>query len=595
MKRFLVLIFLFVFEFGVFAGGWVEVQSGHFDSAVSYYVPFTLVDGATYRLVFTNYIGPGSIETCLYSLSQGRKISDFALSGSHYYYGNFSMEGVWTAPGDSDLVFCLVGGLWGAVSGDYVLSRYQDIVPQPPVITSSISLSKTAGSSFSYVITATGTDPITYSASGLPSYLSFDGGSIVSGTLPSASTAYSFTFTVQATNDYGSDSKVVTVNVSANQLAPTITSAGTCNAVAGSVSHYTVTATGTDPITYSASNLPSWASFSGSQVTFSSPPYNLVGTTVGITVQATNDYGSDSKNVTVSIVAPSGQLMTNDGSFDSDDDVPAINELKQSVIDNFTSLITFLDEKFTYWGLDIHTSLQDIYNFLLDMGQAVVAENLIPINNNVATIKDTVLNVDANVSLINDNIAGLKDAVINIDTNVSSIDSNLSSVNDTFFRVEDLLILINNSQANQEQHLVDIKTALDSQLTVQQNILDVLNQIANSSSEEIPTLPESVDNPAAPEYSFTLTPEGELQTREMKTYEKDFPEISQALRQRDGTLPYTFVVPLSKVSDRLEDRVINFSEGVVGDMVSAFRTVIAACLYYFTLLQWFRAVRRIAD
>jgi hypothetical protein len=214
---------------------------------------------------------------------------------------------------------------------------------QPPVITSALSVTRTAGTNFSYTVTASGSPVITYGVSNLPDYLSFNG-STITGTLPSSATAYQFSFTATATNSVGSDSKNITVTVNPDCEAPTITSSSTCNVSAGGVSSYTITAIGSPTIVCEAisASLPSWASATGSKITFNAP-YELIGATYTITVKAVNDYGFDSKDVVLSIVAPEGTVTTNDGSFDSDDDVPAIHELTDIVDDNFDTVLTGMD------------------------------------------------------------------------------------------------------------------------------------------------------------------------------------------------------------------------------------------------------------
>ncbi len=86
--------------------------------------------------------------------------------------------------------------------------------PQPPVITSSLFAEGTKGITFSYQITADGDEPITFSATNLPDGLVFSGNTI-SG-IPT--TVGSFFVTLTATNNVGTDSKVLNINI----VAPSV-------------------------------------------------------------------------------------------------------------------------------------------------------------------------------------------------------------------------------------------------------------------------------------------------------------------------------------------------------------------------------------
>ncbi len=85
-------------------------------------------------------------------------------------------------------------------------------VGNPPVITSAGSASGTAGSAFSYQITATN-NPTSFNATGLPAGLSVNtGGGLISGTPGSAGT---FSVTINATNGSGTGSATLTLSIAA--------------------------------------------------------------------------------------------------------------------------------------------------------------------------------------------------------------------------------------------------------------------------------------------------------------------------------------------------------------------------------------------
>ena len=178
-----------------------------------------------------------------------------------------------------------------------------------PVITSPLTASGTTGSQFTYNITATGTSPITYNATGLPAGLFFSG-STISGT-PSSAGTYNITLT--ATNSIGNDSKVLVLTVAQGIIAPVITSSLTADGVKNQSFSYTITASGTTPITFNATNLPAGLTFSGN--TISGIPTSA-GTT-NVNLSATNEAGTDNKVLVISIANP--VLVDTDGDGVPDD------------------------------------------------------------------------------------------------------------------------------------------------------------------------------------------------------------------------------------------------------------------------------------
>ncbi len=122
----------------------------------------------------------------------------------------------------------------------------------PPVITSSLAVSRVNGTAFNYEITADN-GPHTFSASPLPSGLSLSG-AVISGTTPAIG---SYSITLTATNGTASTDTKVLVLTSNNAAAPIISGSLTANGVVGQFFTYQITATaaGSTP-TYTAIGLP---------------------------------------------------------------------------------------------------------------------------------------------------------------------------------------------------------------------------------------------------------------------------------------------------------------------------------------------------
>ena len=167
----------------------------------------------------------------------------------------------------------------------------------PPVITSALTGSTTVNQSYTYQFTASGTGPITFNATNLPTGLTFNSTSNqITGTPTAASTYY---IALSATNSSGTDIETLVLTVG---QPPSITSALTA---AGTVdqqfSIYTLTATGSATITFNAVNLSPGLTYNSANHTIDGTPTNPGITEATLT--AVNSYGSDTKILTITIDA----------------------------------------------------------------------------------------------------------------------------------------------------------------------------------------------------------------------------------------------------------------------------------------------------
>jgi len=163
-----------------------------------------------------------------------------------------------------------------------------------PGITSALSASGKQGQPFNYTITASN-DPVSFSASILPTGMSVDpvtgvisGTPMVSGTFP---------ITIGASNQYGSDSQELTLSLASS--VPVITSKLVATGKQGQNFNYTLTTT--DPALLSANNLPPGLHFDPASAIISGPP--IVSGTFQIALGATNQFGSDSRVLTLTIAS----------------------------------------------------------------------------------------------------------------------------------------------------------------------------------------------------------------------------------------------------------------------------------------------------
>ena len=175
------------------------------------------------------------------------------------------------------------------------------IAPAAPVITSAITANGTAGSAFSYQITASNA-PTSYAAAGLPAGLAVNTGTgLISGTPTAAGTS---TVTLSATNSGGTGNATLTLTIA--PAPPVITSAITANGTAGSAFSYQITASNA-PTSYAAAGLPAGLAVNTGTGLISGTP-TAAGTST-VTLSATNSGGTGNATLTLTI-APAPPVIT---------------------------------------------------------------------------------------------------------------------------------------------------------------------------------------------------------------------------------------------------------------------------------------------
>jgi hypothetical protein len=175
--------------------------------------------------------------------------------------------------------------------------------PSAPVINSATTATGTAGTAFSYTITASNS-PTSYTATGLPAGLSINTSTgVISGTPTTAATS---TVSVSATNAGGTGNATVSINISPGAVtAPVISSAGTATGATSAAFSYTITASNT-PTSYNATGLPAGLSVNTTSGVISGTPTTAA--TSAVTISATNSGGTGTKALSItvsnSVVAP---------------------------------------------------------------------------------------------------------------------------------------------------------------------------------------------------------------------------------------------------------------------------------------------------
>ena len=170
-----------------------------------------------------------------------------------------------------------------------------------PEISSSLQMGGVAGTAVTpYQFTATGSEPMTFAVSGLPAGLSFNTETRrITGTSSLAGT-YNATLTVR--NDFGTDTETLVIIITQAIDPPVITSVLTRQATVNAAFSYTLTASGTGPITFDLSNLPEGLTFNQETAVISGSP--LFAGTYNITLEAANAGGSSTETLVLTVGTP---------------------------------------------------------------------------------------------------------------------------------------------------------------------------------------------------------------------------------------------------------------------------------------------------
>jgi hypothetical protein len=166
------------------------------------------------------------------------------------------------------------------------------------VITSALTASGTAGSPFSYQITASNS-PTSYNATGLPTGLSIN---TTTGSITGTpSIAGSPSVSISATNAGGTGTATLVLAI--NPAAPIISSALTAAGIIGSVFSYQITASNS-PTSFNASGLPIGLTINTATGAITGTP--TTSATSPVIISAINAGGTGSASLTVTIAASNG-------------------------------------------------------------------------------------------------------------------------------------------------------------------------------------------------------------------------------------------------------------------------------------------------
>ena len=248
-------------------------------------------------------------------------------------------------------------------------------VNNPPVLIAIGNKSVNEGELLEFTISATDPDgdPLTYSASNLPSGASFDSGNRTFSWTPSFTQAGSYSNVHFEVTDGGlTDAEDITITVSNVKDPPVLDTIGDKSINEGELLQFTISATDSDgdPLTYSASNLPSGASFDTGNSTFSwTPSFIQVGSYPGVHFEVTDGELTDTENITITVTYSGYVPPTISFVPPTDDDNATVNrdwtEVNVSVdsSDNDTSgFIDWGQSLVGYWDFNENTNDKSTYN-----------------------------------------------------------------------------------------------------------------------------------------------------------------------------------------------------------------------------------------
>lgn len=196
---------------------------------------------------------------------------------------------------------------YGGTKGPHVtLHAYTLTAPNcaantAPTITSSLQIGGLRNQAIPpYTITASGTETITYNATGLPAGLTYNATThVISGTV---ATVGEYNVTLTATNFMGADTKTLVIIIAEPPAPPVITSVLTGQATVNQSYNYTLTATGLGPITYNMTNLPAGLIFDPTTQLISGSPTSAG--TYNINLFATNAAGTANETLVLTVGTP---------------------------------------------------------------------------------------------------------------------------------------------------------------------------------------------------------------------------------------------------------------------------------------------------
>ncbi len=252
-------------------------------------------------------VGPNSYANGWSPTSMADRVFDSMVSASE---SSFRLRPASAAIGFADPTHSPIVDRLGVLRGSVADAGSYEYVPSDPtnhapVLASIGSKSTPEGSALSFSVSAADADgdTLTYSASPLPTGASFSGQTFSWTPAVGQAGSYTITFTVSdGRGGTASEAATVTVTTQGGNHVPVLASIGAKSIVKGNTLSISVSATDADgdTLTYSATGLPTGATFSGQAFAWK-PAYDQVGT-YQVTFSVTDGKGgTDTETVPIQV------------------------------------------------------------------------------------------------------------------------------------------------------------------------------------------------------------------------------------------------------------------------------------------------------
>ena len=251
--------------------------------------PVSLIRPVTSNAVFSVTVGGSPPLTYQWRLNGTNLADNGRITGSTGT--NLAIQNL--TLGDTGNYDFVVTNLYGGATSQVATLQ---VIVVPPVITSPTNATGKQGYVFNYSMTATGTSPITFGATGLPDGLGMNPTNGVLSGVPTV--AGVFAIGLFATNAAQTTTGNLVLTL-ANDI-PVVTSGTSAIGKQGTAFSYTITATN-DPAGFTAGTLPGNLLLDPASGIISGVP--LVSGSFAITVAATNAYGYSQKTLTLNLAS----------------------------------------------------------------------------------------------------------------------------------------------------------------------------------------------------------------------------------------------------------------------------------------------------
>jgi hypothetical protein len=426
-------------------------------------------------------------------------------------------------------------------------------------------------------------DSLTFSATGLPSWLSLDSSTgLVTGVCPVSETRQNITgIGVSVSNPYGNASYsgfIIDIkSIGGDQFY--FTSASSSSGTVGQAFSYQSATNVSSGVTYSISGAPSWLSCTSAGYVSGAVPEGVTGFSYQITASH-SELGSISMTVQCTALTSTGTGFA-----------------QHVIVDNFN------DFGSTGWAQGVSSGMGTIAQEISGVKTGI--NSLISSNKLFSTGLDSLISqtslLNSNTSAINNNLTGFRtdynsrssELLSAINAASGKLDG-LSSLGDLGNKVDKLNNDMNTNSAVTNNKLDKLNNDMNT------NLLDI-GFVLNSVDEKMTTINDEqvkqtslltdIKNLLGDDTSPDMSWDTNKQIHSNISFSNNFTFISNTFRAR-GSSPFILTLPFSQVPFLgVDDYIINFSHSPYCDWVSLFRNLQLGGVFLFGIFGVWHLVR----